>query len=394
VGAVRIVVLVGAIVAALAPGRRVPSWIVVAVVATLAVVARVVPVDDAGDALGDLGPALAFLALAVPLAVLLDETGFFAALAARFDAGRHLLLALWLLAAFTTVVFNLDAAVVLLTPLYVHIAVRHGADPVDLAVIPALLASLASSVLPVSNLTNLVAVERVDASLRDFAANTLLPSLIAVTLGGVVHLRHIRRSWPSRRVAPDDDVGLAPLRVGVPVVVWLVAGFTLGHQLSMPPWLVVAVALAALTAVRGHVPWRAVPVGAVGIAAGLGVIAAGAARHLHVDEVLSIGGVPGELATFGVFSLGANAVNNLPALLVGLPALDAHPHRLWAVLLGVNLGPTLWVTGALSTLLWQSSMARLGHTVTARTYARYGARVGLPVLAAVAATRGVQVWLG
>ncbi|MGE3329271.1 MAG: arsenic transporter, partial [Acidimicrobiia bacterium] len=83
-----------------------------------------------------------------------------------------------------------------------------------------------------------------------------------------------------------------------------------------------------------------------------------------------------------------------PALLVGLPALDAHPDRLWAVLMGVNLGPTLWVTGALSTLLWQSSMARLGHRVTARTYARYGARVGLPVLAAVAATRAAQLWFG
>ncbi|MGE0000288.1 MAG: SLC13 family permease, partial [Ilumatobacteraceae bacterium] len=204
--AVRIIVLVGAIVAALAPGRRVPSWTVVAAVALAAVATGIVPIDDAGDALGDLGPALAFLALAVPLAVLLDETGFFAALAARFDAGRHLLLALWLLAALTTVVFNLDAAVVLLTPLYVHIAVRHGGDPVDLAVIPALLASLASSVLPVSNLTNLVAVERVHAPLSDFASNTLVPSAIAVALGGVIHLRHIRRSWPTRTGAPDDEV--------------------------------------------------------------------------------------------------------------------------------------------------------------------------------------------
>ncbi|MGE0141240.1 MAG: SLC13 family permease [Ilumatobacteraceae bacterium] len=392
--AVRIIVLVGAIVAALAPGRRVPSWTVVAAVALAAVATGIVPIGDAGDALGDLGPALAFLALAVPLAVLLDETGFFAALAARFDAGRHLLLALWLLAALTTVVFNLDAAVVLLTPLYVHIAVRHGAEPVDLAVIPALLASLASSVLPVSNLTNLVAVERLHASLSDFASNTLVPSAIAVALGGVIHLRHICRSWPTRTGAPDGEVHGAPFRVGIPIVVWLIVGFTVGHAVSIPPWVVAGIALLVLVAVRGHVPWRAVPVGAVGIAAGLGVVAAGASRHLPVDDVLAIRGIPGELASFGTFAVGANAVNNLPALLVGLPALDAHPDRLWAVLMGVNLGPTLWVTGALSTLLWQSSMARLGHRVTARTYARYGARVGLPVLAAVAATRAAQLWLG
>jgi Na+/H+ antiporter NhaD/arsenite permease-like protein len=53
------------------------------------------------------------------------------------------------------------------------------------------------------------------------------------------------------------------------------------------------------------------------------------------------------------------------------------------VLLGVNLGPTLWVTGALSTLLWQSTMGNLGHPVRARQYARIGWRVGLPAIAAV-----------
>jgi Na+/H+ antiporter NhaD/arsenite permease-like protein len=81
-------------------------------------------------------------------------------------------------------------------------------------------------------------------------------------------------------------------------------------------------------------------------------------------------------------------------VLVGMPELEVHSHRLWAVLLGVNLGPTLWVTGALSTLLWQSTMARLGHAVSARTYARFGARVGVPVLLAVGACRAAQSWLG
>ena len=63
-------------------------------------------------------------------------------------------------------------------------------------------------------------------------------------------------------------------------------------------------------------------------------------------------------------------------VLVFLEPLEAHPDRVWAVLLGVNLGPTLWVTGALSTLLWQSTMGNLGHPVRARHYARSGWRVG------------------
>ena len=70
---------------------------------------------------------------------------------------------------------------------------------------------------------------------------------------------------------------------------------------------------------------------------------------------------------------------------MSLPSLGAHPDRVWALLLGVNIGPTLWVTGALSTLLWQSTMARLGHPVSRRRYAAMGVRIGLPALVAALA---------
>jgi arsenical pump membrane protein len=394
VSAVRIAVLVVAIGAALTTGRRIPSWCLVAAIAALAVATRVVGVHEAGNALDHLAPALAFLAVAVPLAVLLDETGFFAELALRFDGGRHLLLALWLLAAGTTIVFNLDAAVVLLTPLYVRIADRHGLDPVEVAAIPALLASLASSVLPVSNLTNLVAVEQLHASLGGFAANTALPSAIAIALGGFIHLRHLRGlDAGSPRTEHERGDG-GSLRIGIPMVVWLVLGFTVGHEISVPAWAVAGAALVVLVVLRGRVPWQAVPIGAIAVAAGLGIVAAGAAGDLGIDHIVSVRGVPGELTTFGAFAVGANAINNLPALLVGLPSVAQHQDRLWALLLGVNLGPTLWVTGALSSLLWQASMQRLGHPVSARTYARFGARVGIPVLVAVAASRAAQVWIG
>ncbi len=83
----------------------------------------------------------------------------------------------------------------------------------------------------------------------------------------------------------------------------------------------------------------------------------------------------------------ANVMNNLPATVVALPSLDAHPERAWALLLGVNLGPLLWVTGALSTLLWLSTMARLGHAVSPRRYAAVGWRVGLPALLVALAVR-------
>lgn len=375
-----LVFLVLGSVGAIAPWRRLPGWAVPSVLALVALATGVVPISVGRTAFHDLAPALAFLLVAVPLAVLLDHTGFFAAVAAMFDGGRHLFLALWLIAAGTTIVFNLDAAVVLLTPLFVRIAERRSLDPVAFGAIPAVLASLASSVLPVSNLTNLIVAGRLELTALDFLTHLALPSAVAIGVGGVLHRRLATHDGPGVRV--DEPVDRRALRIGVPVVIWLLLGFTLGDRLGVPAWVVAAIALVGLAVCVRDLPRHAVPFGAAALAAGLGVLAAGAASHLPVEELLAVDGARGEALTIGVFALGANAVNNLPALLLALPALDLHPDRVWAVLLGVNLGPTLWVTGALSTLLWQSTMRRLGHTVTATGYARIALRSGAPAMVA------------
>lgn len=93
-------------------------------------------------------------------------------------------------------------------------------------------------------------------------------------------------------------------------------------------------------------------------------------------------GVGGEIATTAVAALGSNVVNNLPMTVVFLEPLAVAPDRVWAVVIGVNLGPLLWATGALSTLLWQATMSELGAPVSARRYAGVGVRVGAPALVA------------
>src|SRR5690349_6012006 len=125
-------------------------------------------------------PALLFLCAGVPLAALLDRLGFFDAIASAIEQRWDdvPVLALWILAAATTGVLNLDTTVVLLTPLYIRLARRGGADPLAVAAVPLVLASLASSFLPVSNLTTLIAVERVDLSVGDVVAHLGLPSLV------------------------------------------------------------------------------------------------------------------------------------------------------------------------------------------------------------------------
>ena len=103
----------------------------------------------------------------------------------------------WLLAAGTTAVLNLDTTVVLLTPLYLQVARRRGDDPMVLAVVPFLLANLASSVLPVSNLTTLIAAERFDIGTAELL-RSLGPATVAMlAVGFVAH-----RRWAASRAAP------------------------------------------------------------------------------------------------------------------------------------------------------------------------------------------------
>ena len=78
-------------------------------------------------------------------------------------------------------------------------------------------------------------------------------------------------------------------------------------------------------------------------------------------------------------------MNNLPAFIVGSHGIGpGSPPALWALLLGVNVGPTVLVTGSLAGLLWLESVRRLGLPLGAGDFARVGARVGLPALAAAA----------
>ena len=390
---------------AVVPWRRMPGWAGPAVLAVGAVAVRLVPFSAVSATTRDLTAAILFLLLAVPLAVLLDRSGFFTVLAGRIGGGKHLGSGLWVLAAIVVIVFNLDAAVVLLTPLYVRVADEHGEDPVMFGFMPAILAAVASSVLPVSNLTNLIVADRLDLSAGAFLAHLGLPSLVAVVVGGIVHARlttsagvHARTgiAGADRQTHPlrSESADAGALRVGTIVVVWLVLGFVIGERLGIPAWTVVACALIGLAIRQRVVPWRQVPFHAAALAAGLGVLATAAAEHLPIEQLLAIRGIPGELATISVVTLGANAINNLPAVLVMLHGLDLHNERVWAVLLGANVGASLWITGSLSSLLWQATMRRLGHPVTAIRFFRTAGRVGLASLAAAAAMHLLVVLAG
>ncbi len=321
------------------------------------------------DAARPLGAPLAFLLCSVPLALLLDDAGCFEA-AASFGGGIG---AVWLTAAAAVALLNLDAAVVLVTPLAIAIARRRGADVVAYSLIPALIACLGSSVLPVSNLTNLTLAPRVGASTFDFVRE-LGPSTVVALLVGFLIFRRVRCDQSHVAPRPHDRRALV---TGAATVIALGAGFASGA----PPWTVALTVGVVLAVVQRRVPWRAIPWATALLAAALAVLAAIAAPHLPVAAML--GG--GDARRVGAFALTANLVNNLPAVLLARPHLHMGDQRVWSVLLGANAGPVVLITASLSNLLWLESARRMGVDVGARDFARIGVLVGVPALIAATA---------
>jgi arsenical pump membrane protein len=346
--------------------------------AAVAVVFRTV--DHPASLVRPLAAPLAFLLAAVPLGALLDCIGFFAAAARVFGHGRHLALGLWVFAAVVTTVLNLDAAVVLLTPLYVRIARRCGLDPLALGFQPVLLSCLASSALPVSNLTNLIAASTRHLRATDFLVHLGPPSLAATVIGWFAYRRALRPGAPTS--PPEGPADRRALAIGGGIVVAVLVGFVVGPGLGVPEWVVAFAADVVLIVVTGHIPLRDLPWGTALVAASLGLLAGGAAASLHFGSLFA-GAANGDLLRItALAAAGANLVNNLPALVVSLPHTGAG---IWALLLGVNVGPLVLVTGSLAALLWQASLARLEVRVTAVTFARVGVQVLVPSLAAAGA---------
>lgn len=348
--------------------------------------------QQAVDGVRAMAPALLFLCAGVPLASLLEALGFFDALAAAVERRWNPVpvAALWWLAAATTAVLNLDTTVVLLTPLYVRLARRAGADPLPLALVALLLASLASSLLPVSNLTTLIAVDRFGLDAVDVVGHLGPASAAACVAGWLVYRRrHPRRLIVTGGDPPDPHA----LRIGGAIVGLLLAGFLVGPRWGVPPWVVAATADLALMVLVRRVPWRDVPVPtAVAVAA----LAAAVALAVPTDALGGVLSQTGPVALASTVLCGAataNAVNNLPALLVALPAGTTMTPGLWAWLAGVNIGAALVPIGALANLLWRRVVADEGVRVGWGDQVRAVAPIAGPALVAAALVLGLtSLW--
>ncbi|XVX20688.1 SLC13 family permease [Actinomycetota bacterium] len=353
-----------------------------------------------GQTLERVWPILLFLILVKVLADLFDDAGLFDAAAhriARWGRGRTLWLYLLFvgLCTLATSLLSLDTTAVLMTPLAIHVAREVRVDPWPFALGSLWLANTTSLLLPMGNLTNLLAMHRLGTGTGGFVELMWAPQLAVLVVTVVWLLLRHRRSITGRYVPPRHlprhDRVLVPLTaaltalLGAAVVAgvapWLATGVTLlvtvaafawrsphkvrpGRLARLAPWPMAAFALALFLAVGALEPWFAPRV---------------------VSLVTQGDGSGALLQIAGAGALSANAINNLPAYL-GLEPLGTSGPRLAALLVGVNAGPLVTPWASLATLLWLQACRSRRLPVSLPRLALEGlAVVPLALLAGVAA---------
>ncbi|ANY22147.1 SLC13 family permease [Gordonia terrae] len=396
VGVVGLLVVIVATVVA----QRLPAVVVAAPIAGLLIALGLVDVRDAADEITTMAPTIGFLAAMLVIADASARAGVFtwigSILAHWSRSSPHRLLRIvFLAAAATTAVLSLDTTIVLLTPVAVATARRIGARVTPVAFANAHLANTASTLMPVSNLTNLLAFSATGLSFLGFTGVMLAPWVAAIVVEYLIFRLYFADSLARRAPGSPADEQPAvedPPRPTLMLVMLglLLVAFVVTEPLGVPLAAVAGVGAAAFTVPRlldAPLPTlrntaTALNIPFLGFVAVLGVVILPVRTGPIGDWIGGL--IPGEstlLALLAVAALAAvlaNLVNNLPATLLLIPLVAHDPGLVLAMLLGVNLGPNLAYFGSLANLLWRDIMRRDSTgggrgSPTSREYLRLGA---------------------
>jgi len=389
--------------------RGLPEAVAAVPAGVLVVLTGLVPWSAARSEVASLLPTVAFLAAVLVLAHLADAEGVFryaGAVAARLSAGRpvRLLGTVFGVAAAVTAVLSLDATVVLLTPVVFATAAAVGVRPRPHVYACTHLANSASLLLPVSNLTNLLAFAASGLSFFAFARLMALPWLAVIAVEYVV-FRLFFASDLGTPARPAPLPSVAAPRWALTVLALTLVGFAVAEQLGLQPaWAAAAGALLLAAPRLLRSPRGAGPLlletnpPFLAFVLGLALVVLAVREH-GLDRVVSVlaphdAGFVGLLVAAGVAAVLANAVNNLPATLVLLPAVAHAPGLVLAVLIGVNVGPNLTYVGSLATLLWRQILHARDAAPSTGEFLRLGVlTVPAGLLAGVAALwAGLTLW--
>jgi arsenical pump membrane protein len=346
----------------------------------------ILTLDEARAAVDHLAPVVAFLVTILVVSDVCARSGVFDAAARRVNrwsgpSAVRLFTGVFVLAAVVTATLSLDATVVLLTPVVLAAAMARAVPGTPATYACLRMANSASLLLPVSNLTNLLALPHLDLTFTGFAAR-MAPVLAVVLVVEYVGLRLIFREALAATPA-TADAPLRPVpRFPVAVVALMLLGFALVSPFGGDPWwvsLVAAAALAAYAVRRGlarpiHLVHAAHPGFAFWVLA-LGVVVAGLAHgvlgHAVRDLAPASTGLGALLVVAVLATVLANLLTNLSATLLLVPVVaPLGTSAVLAALLGLNIGSGLTWTGSLANLLWRRTLGRHGVHPTSAAFHR------------------------
>jgi arsenical pump membrane protein len=313
-----------------------------------------------------------------------EHDGLFAVAGHRIarvtTSGVGLFVGATIVVAVVTALLNLDTSVAFLTPVLIYTARSRGMGEGPMLYGALLLSNAGSLFLPGSNLTNLIVLGHVRLTGTAFLAHMWAPALAAlVVTAAVVAIagRHELRATPLAASPPTSPgIGVGVLSVLAATIIVLVVPAP-----ALPVAAVGIVAAAVRVAQSPDVGSRVlqtldVPllIGLLGMAVSLGALGRGwpgpTTLLAHLDAT---GGAV-------VAAVAAIACNNLPAASLLAARTPKDP---FALLVGLNLGPNLCVTGSLAWLLWLRAARSTGARPSLRSASRLGVVV-VPVSMAAA----------
>ncbi len=369
--------------------------------ALLLVITRLLPLHQASHAIRQGLDVYLFLTGMMILAELARKEGVFewvADLAARYANGSptRLFLYVYLAGIVVTALLSNDATAVVLTPAVLAVVRKAKVEPKPYLLACALIANAASFIFPISNPANLVIFARNMPRLTTWLGIFILPSFASIVITFFV-LRFASAADFKNRIADlQQPVGLSSQgRLAVFGLAFaclaLISASALGLNLGVPTCGAAIAATLVITArdrgapveVAKGVSWSVIP-----LVAGLFVIVQGLENagmlHLGVAGIRALAHTPqvvGNLAAgFGV-GLLSNGMNNLPAGLISGTVVHASGYAgslANSVLIGVDLGPNLSVTGSLATILWLIALRREHVEITGWQFLKIGV-VAMPL---------------
>jgi arsenical pump membrane protein len=350
-----------------------------------------------------------FLAGMMLLSEIAREEGLFdwlAAHATRRAAGSagRLFVLIYGVGIVVTVFLSNDATAVVLTPAVA--AVMRTAkvkNPLPYLFICAFIANAASFVLPISNPANLVVYASNMPPLLQWIARYGLASIASIVVTFLV-LRWaergaLRQSVESGVPQPPLSRGGKVAAVGIALTALvLLACSALDTQLGLPTAIAGAATALLVLVLERKSPWRTVrhiSWSVLPLVAGLFVLVEAldktGAIHALAEIIRSAATRDVTAAAWsagGIVAIASNLVNNLPAGLIAASAVHAAlvPEPVTrAILIGVDLGPNLSVTGSLATILWLAALRRDGLHVDGWRFLKLGLLVAPPALVAALA---------